>query len=188
MPRAPDGRLLGCSAVEGDDLHHHLACPRLASSAAQGGRRPPPWVGIGNLRVAALALPTNRPDMRSPAVWAFIAYHSHLAARLARPSDTDRVPAHPPRGHPLHGCALVPRQGRHFWHAARSRASCVVGLALTCCHVRSGRVSSSSTPWSAKLFGVPILLLRFPPRSPSSIGCSRALCLRIGLLCGCCCC
>lgn len=82
VSRAQGGYLFGCSAVGGDGLRHHLACPRMALAATQCGRRPPPWAGTGSLRIAALALPMSRPDLRSSAVWAFIAYRVHVVARL----------------------------------------------------------------------------------------------------------
>lgn len=63
MSSEPVGCQYGWSADVGDDLRYYTACPRLASAAIQCGRRPPPWVGIGNVRVAALALPLNRRDV-----------------------------------------------------------------------------------------------------------------------------
>lgn len=123
MTRCPSSCLYGCAAVGGDDLRHYLMRPRLADAARSQGRRPRPWVPTGNLRVATLALPSSRADVRSACVWAYVAYRLHLVARH--------------EGAPVTHIAflLSVRAAIRAWCSA----SCIVASGW-CSHARSSRV------------------------------------------------
>lgn len=95
MSAEPRGCLWGCAAVGGDDLRHYLACPILARFAGHGRRRPPPWSGTGNMRVALHMLPMNRSDVLLSVCWLYVAYRAHTSARhlgrAASPEQAGRI-------------------------------------------------------------------------------------------------
>lgn len=140
--------------------HHGTSC----------GRRLPPWAGKGHLRVATLALPMNRPDVRSACVRACVAYRMHVAARHAGVPISQIISQRIAGSSSLGGRAFASRSGCRFRHAPRSPLPFLRCLALALRYVRSGRGWSSSPLWSVKLLKLfSPSLARSPPRPPPPI-------------------
>lgn len=94
-------------------------------AASRCGRRPPPWVGRGKLHVAALALPTSRPDVRSAVVGLHCVPSACRCSAFRHSFVPGLVSAHLEDGCPLSRCALVSRSGCCFRFATRSPPRCV---------------------------------------------------------------
>lgn len=62
-------------------MRRYLACPVLACLSRGLRRKPPPWAGTGDLRVALNLVPHDRLATILSAAWLCVAYRTHLAAR-----------------------------------------------------------------------------------------------------------